>query len=167
MTQSWPWIKFIFDRKIQQFFKKIGPSPVQIHVADKSPISSILYIQHLPKPLPNSGCYWPCRNPCLFDVELATRSRNGWAQFDDLFRWTRFLLIWLCARGIGGKWLFEGNSRDTRGIVSDFVRALKMWKWPECLDESVVHSYIHNHFDELLLKAIFQFNTGIVKNNQK
>jgi hypothetical protein len=21
---------------------------------------------------PNSGCYWPCRNPCLFDVELAT-----------------------------------------------------------------------------------------------
>jgi hypothetical protein len=21
---------------------------------------------------PNSGCYWPCRNPCHFDVELAT-----------------------------------------------------------------------------------------------
>jgi hypothetical protein len=19
-------------------------------------------------------CYWPCRNPCLFDVELATQS---------------------------------------------------------------------------------------------
>jgi hypothetical protein len=27
--------------------------------------------------------------------------------------------------GIGGKQLFEGNGRDTRGIVSDFVRALK------------------------------------------
>jgi hypothetical protein len=34
----------------------------------------ILYIQRLPQPLPNSGCYWPCRNPCLFDVELATQS---------------------------------------------------------------------------------------------
>jgi hypothetical protein len=30
----------------------------------------------------------------------------------------------LCARGIGGKQLFEGNGRDTRWIVSDFVRAL-------------------------------------------
>jgi hypothetical protein len=29
-----------------------------------------------------------------------------------------------CARGIGGKRLFEGNGRVTRGIVSDFVRAL-------------------------------------------
>jgi hypothetical protein len=28
------------------------------------------------------------------------------------------------ARGIGGKRLFEGNGRDTRWIVSDFVRAL-------------------------------------------
>jgi hypothetical protein len=34
----------------------------------------ILYIQRLPQPIPNSGCYWPCRNPCLFDVELATQS---------------------------------------------------------------------------------------------
>jgi hypothetical protein len=24
--------------------------------------------------LPNSSCYWSCRNPCLFDVELATQS---------------------------------------------------------------------------------------------
>jgi hypothetical protein len=30
----------------------------------------------------------------------------------------------LCARGISGKRLFEGNGRDTRGIASDFVRAL-------------------------------------------
>jgi hypothetical protein len=30
----------------------------------------------------------------------------------------------LCARGIGGKRLFEGNGRDTRWIVSDFVKAL-------------------------------------------
>jgi hypothetical protein len=30
----------------------------------------------------------------------------------------------LCARGIGGKRLFELNGRDTRWIVSDFVRAL-------------------------------------------
>jgi hypothetical protein len=30
----------------------------------------------------------------------------------------------LCARGIGGKRLFEGNGRDTRWIVSDFVRVL-------------------------------------------
>jgi hypothetical protein len=30
----------------------------------------------------------------------------------------------LCARGIGGKRLFEGNGRDTRWIVSDFVRDL-------------------------------------------
>jgi hypothetical protein len=34
----------------------------------------ILYIQRLPQPLPNSSCYWPCRNPYLFDVELATQS---------------------------------------------------------------------------------------------
>jgi hypothetical protein len=30
----------------------------------------------------------------------------------------------LCAWGIGGKRLFEGNGRDTRWIVSDFFRAL-------------------------------------------
>jgi hypothetical protein len=30
----------------------------------------------------------------------------------------------LCVRGIGGKRLFEGDGRDTRWIVSDFVRAL-------------------------------------------
>jgi hypothetical protein len=30
----------------------------------------------------------------------------------------------LCARGIGGKQLIEGNGQDTRGIVSDFVKAL-------------------------------------------
>jgi hypothetical protein len=35
---------------------------------------TILYIRRLPQPLPNSGCYWPCRNLCLFDVELATES---------------------------------------------------------------------------------------------
>jgi hypothetical protein len=34
----------------------------------------ILYIQRLPQPLHNSSCYWPCRNPWLFDVELATQS---------------------------------------------------------------------------------------------
>jgi hypothetical protein len=37
-------------------------------------VNTILYIQRLPQPLPNSSCYWPCRNPCLFDVELATQS---------------------------------------------------------------------------------------------
>jgi hypothetical protein len=36
-----------------------------------------------------------------------------------LLRWN-----WKYARGIGGKRLFEGNGRDTRWIVSDFVRAL-------------------------------------------
>jgi hypothetical protein len=30
--------------------------------------------KHLPQLLPNSGCYWPCRNPCLLDVEVATQS---------------------------------------------------------------------------------------------
>jgi hypothetical protein len=24
-----------------------------------------MYIQHLPQPLPNSGCYWPCRNAAV------------------------------------------------------------------------------------------------------
>jgi hypothetical protein len=28
------------------------------------------------------------------------------------------------AQGIGGKRLFEASGRDTRGIVSDFIRAL-------------------------------------------
>jgi hypothetical protein len=35
----------------------------------------------------------------------------------------------LCARGISGKRLFEGNGRDTRWIVSDFVRALNEASW--------------------------------------
>jgi hypothetical protein len=30
----------------------------------------------------------------------------------------------VCSGGIGGKRLFERNGRDTRGIVSDFIRAL-------------------------------------------
>jgi hypothetical protein len=36
----------------------------------------ILDIQRLPQPLPNSGCYWPCRNPCLFDVEGTSDSKS-------------------------------------------------------------------------------------------
>jgi hypothetical protein len=45
-----------------------------LKVLPEFPFSIILYIQRLPQPLPNSGCYWPCRNPCLFDVELADYS---------------------------------------------------------------------------------------------
>jgi hypothetical protein len=30
--------------------------------------------------LPNSRCYWPCRNPCLFDVELATQKSRCFCQ---------------------------------------------------------------------------------------
>jgi hypothetical protein len=41
----------------------------------------------------------------------------------------------MCVRGIDGKRYFEGNGRDTRWIVSDFVRAyergLPKWKWPD------------------------------------
>jgi hypothetical protein len=33
-----------------------------------------MYIQRLTQPLPNSSCCWPCRNPCLFDVELDSKS---------------------------------------------------------------------------------------------
>jgi hypothetical protein len=32
----------------------------------------ILYIQRQSTGLFILGCYWPCRNPCVFDVELAT-----------------------------------------------------------------------------------------------
>jgi hypothetical protein len=39
--------------------------------------------------------------------------------FMALLRWNRKYV-----RGIGGKRLFEGNGRDTRWIVSDFVRAM-------------------------------------------
>jgi hypothetical protein len=39
--------------------------------------------------------------------------------FMALLRWNRKY-----AREIGGKRLFEGNGRDTRWIVSDFVRAM-------------------------------------------
>jgi hypothetical protein len=40
----------------------------------------ILYIQRRSTALLILGCYWPCRNPCLFEVELAT----------NFLDWTRF-----------------------------------------------------------------------------
>jgi hypothetical protein len=36
-------------------------------------LTSILYIQRQSTAFLILGCYWPCRNPCLFDVELATK----------------------------------------------------------------------------------------------
>jgi hypothetical protein len=35
-------------------------------------VGPILYIQRRSTMLLILGCYWPCRNPCLFEVELAT-----------------------------------------------------------------------------------------------
>jgi hypothetical protein len=57
---------YSFTAKPYMGFRTNWSLPSQSHI--------ILYIQRLPQPLPNSGCYWPGRNPCLFDVELATQS---------------------------------------------------------------------------------------------
>jgi hypothetical protein len=50
--------------------------------------------------------------------------------------------------GIGGKRLFEGNSRDTRWFVSDFVRAMNeanRVNWPELDTELPAKTYWHDH----------------------
>jgi hypothetical protein len=36
------------------------------------PPFGIFYIQRQSTAFLILGCYWPCRNPCLFDVELPT-----------------------------------------------------------------------------------------------
>jgi hypothetical protein len=48
-----------------------GPGNFQ-WLLDFSQSPSILYIQRQSTALFILGCYLPCRNPCLFDVELAT-----------------------------------------------------------------------------------------------